>query len=368
MNLFNIEREKYWAPPVSYDRQKIKQLSQTLISSGNYICSEKKDGNWAVYIQQDGEIQIQTRGISKVTGTYTDIKAKVPLVAEYMHKLMGEGNCFVIGELYYPGGCDHDVGSILRCLPKKAVERQKDNPLRFYIFDAWVVDNYSLMDTYMEQRIEKLYAWLKSHGIDSYSSIVEMARYYEAKNANKLLADVLARGGEGVVLQRKDGKPEPGKRPARKSMKLKKELTQDIDVVCMGLNPPTRNYTGKDVENWTYWEDTKYGTKYNENLYHNYITGNSCLEPVTKNYFYGIPGSISCGAYRDGKLVKICDLAGIPDEIKFSMRDDPNEWIGHPLRITGMESTDDFSIRHPKLIGFRDDIPVKDCTWEKIFG
>ena len=38
-----------------------------------------------------------------------------------------------------------------------------------------------------------------------------------------------------------------------------------------------------------------------------------------------------------------------------------------PMRITGMESTKDNSIRHPKFIGFRDDIDIKDCSWDKIF-
>lgn len=367
MDWLNVEREKYWAPPVSYDRKKIKELSQSLIESGKYICSEKKDGNWAAYIQQNGEIQIQTRGISKVTGTYTDIKDKVPHITKAMRALMGDKDCFIIGELYYPGGCDHDVGAILRCLPEKAVARQKDNPLRFYIFDCWCYNGKSLMDTNMIDRIKQIKDWLydKDYRVRGY---IEFAQYYTSNSANKLLADVLAAGGEGIVLQLMEGKPQPGKRPARKSMKLKKELSRDMDVVCIGLNAPARLYTGKNIENWMYWEDTKYDKLLNENCYREYITGASCLEPVTKNYFYSVPGSISCGAYQRDKLVKICDVAGLPDEIKFDMKDSPDDYIGHPLRITGMESTDDYSIRHPKFLGFRDDIPVEDCTWDKIFG
>ena len=33
-----------------------------------------------------------------------------------------------------------------------------------------------------------------------------------------------------------------------------------------------------------------------------------------------------------------------------------------------METTEDYKLRHGKFLGFRDDITIEDCTFEKIFG
>ena len=32
-----------------------------------------------------------------------------------------------------------------------------------------------------------------------------------------------------------------------------------------------------------------------------------------------------------------------------------------------METTEDFKLRHAKFMGFRDDITIEDCTFDKIF-
>ena len=69
----------------------------------------------------------------------------------------------------------------------------------------------------------------------------------------------------------------------------------------------------------------------------------------------------------DGTIGHICDVSGLSDMLKDDIANDPNKYYMKPMRITGMESTKDNSIRHPKFIGFRDDIDIKDCSWDKIF-
>ena len=39
-----------------------------------------------------------------------------------------------------------------------------------------------------------------------------------------------------------------------------------------------------------------------------------------------------------------------------------------PCRVSAMEIGNEGGLRHPKFMGFRDDINVQDCTYEKIFG
>lgn len=366
MDLFNIEREKYWACPASYSREKRNETSRQLIESGRYLCSEKKDGNWCAFIKQGFQSKMQTRGRSRVTGNFGEVQDKVPHIFEPLNNYFENGT-FIIGELYYEGGCDHDVGSILRCLPPKALQRQqKDGMLKFYIFDIWFCNGTSLMDYTFEDRVKQLEALQARFASNPY---IEFAEYKEAKDcAYDLLAEVFVNGGEGIVMQNKYGKPEPDKRPARKSLKIKREIQQDIDVICTGIVPGIREYLGQEMATWKFWVDLKTGMKLYGEYYFEYLKGDHCVEPITKNYYYGWPGSIACSVYRDGKLVEVCNVSGLNEQLKEDLRVNPDKYLGRPLRVTGMQTTEDYSIRHPKFDGFRDDIDPKDCTFEKIFG
>ena len=367
MNLFNIEREKYWSFPSSYSKEKRKIMTEDFINSGNYFCSEKIDGNWCCFVKQNGIAKMQTRGRSTVTGEFGEVQDKVPHIFNTLNNIFSD-DTFIIGELYYPGGNDKDVGSILRCLPDKAIARQeKDNcKLRFYIFDVWFYDGTSLMNTEFESRIE--YLKCINRVMDSLNEYINCATYYEASEcAYSLLEKVFERGGEGIVLQKKKGFPEPGKRTAKKSLKIKKEIENDLDVICIGYNSPIREYTGKDIEEWKFWEDIKTGEKLYGFYYETYKTGARSIEPVTKTYYYGWPGSIQCGVYKEDSIVHLCDVSGLSDSLKEDIASNFNGYYMKPLRITGMESTKDNSIRHPKFIGFREDIDARDCSWEKIF-
>jgi hypothetical protein len=84
-----------------------------------------------------------------------------------------------------------------------------------------------------------------------------VAQFTEGEFAMDRLDEVLSTGGEGIVLQRKDGIYEPGKRPAWKSIKMKKELERDVDVFMLGALPPTREYNGIYIDSWPFWEDIR---------------------------------------------------------------------------------------------------------------
>lgn len=367
MNLFDIEREKYWSCPASYSKEKKRQIADDMINSGEYLCAEKIDGNWCCFVKQNGVAKMQTRGRSTITGEFGEVQDKVPHIFNTLNEYFKD-DTFIIGELYYPGGNDKDVGSILRCLPDKAIARQeKDNHmLRFYIFDVWYIEGDSLMKENFFMRANRIAAF--GPILSSMNKYIDYAEYSDADEATySLLASIFERGGEGIVLQKKNGVPNPGKRTAKKSLKIKKEIENDLDVICIGYNPPIREYTGKDIEDWKFWEDIRTGERKIGFYYDEYISGLNNIEPVTKTYFYKWIGSIKCGVYKDGNIVHICDVSGLSDALKDDIANDPNKYYMKPMRITGMESTKDNSIRHPKFIGFRDDIDIKDCSWDKIF-
>ena len=73
-----------------------------------------------------------------------------------------------------------------------------------------------------------------------------------------ILGWALNHGYEGVVIQRKDSKYTPGKRTARKSLKIKKEIEIEIDAYLTGrIKPATMEYKGKEPETWNYWMDVR---------------------------------------------------------------------------------------------------------------
>ena len=101
-----------------------------------------------------------------------------------------------------------------------------------------------------------------------------------------MIQKTLASGGEGGVIIHKDSKYQPGKRSTKVSLKIKKELQDTIDCFFTGrISSPARDYTGKDIENWKYWENIKTGEKLQGALYNDYFNGTMPIEPVTKNYW-----------------------------------------------------------------------------------
>ena len=134
-------------PMKYYNNEVESQKRSDMINNKNdeYIASCKKDGDWSMLIHyHEGENLIRSRSISKVTGAYGDYTAKVPHICELMDRLPNE--TVLLAELCWdePNTNANTVGTILRCLPAKAVERQKDKKLKAVIFDCLMVDGEDL--------------------------------------------------------------------------------------------------------------------------------------------------------------------------------------------------------------------------------
>ena len=126
-----------------------------------YIGTEKHDGDWSACIHYSrGHNLIRSRSISKVTGVYGDYTAKLPHLCEEMDNW--PDNTVVLAEICWDkyNTNANTVGTILRCLPAKAVERQKNEKLVGYIFDVLMLNNNDLTATPYETRITKCAAEL----------------------------------------------------------------------------------------------------------------------------------------------------------------------------------------------------------------
>ena len=355
----NLEAEKYWSWPSSFKGDP-KEETRNLIYSGNYLGARKMDGAYYRFIKDmDGNMRLQGRSKS-VNGGYLDKLDHVPHLMDFFNKLPN-GTC-LLGEIYFPKNeGSSNVTTIMGCLTDKAIARQeKGEKLHYYIFDIWAWDGESYMEKKCEDRFTKL-GLLASVYPPEY---VEWAEYVSGHDLWVHLQTILANGGEGIVMTKKGTVPQPGKRPARKTLKVKKELAENIDCFFTGhATAPTRLYSGKELKTWKYWERLRDGAKLEAELYKDYKNGEA-IEPVTKPYFHGWAGSLEIGVMKDGKEIAIGLLSGLTEEIKAN----PAAMRHQCIEVAAMEVLPTGGIRHGKLKQFRPDLVPSECTWEKAFS
>ena len=393
MLLREIAPELYWSMPASYSKEKRELEIERMIDSGRYYFQEKTDGNYSAFICDfDGDKRIISRGISTVTKEYGCIQDRLFFWDDVKNAF--DKPTRIIGEVYLDGGIDRHVGSLLRSLPDKSRSiqdsiyyeeiRNKFSPkdrrdiennefynhkLKWRIFDVWYYDGKDLMNTPWIER--QKYVKAAAERINSF--LVTAVPYYPMDETfYDKLAAIFSHGGEGAVCYREDGRPEPGKRTAHKTCKVKKEIENLIDCVIIGTEKSIIDYTGKDVAHWQYWIDIRTGEKLCGDFFGEYQAGRS-IKPVTKGFYYDMPGAIYTAVYdKFHNLIPLCKVSGLTDDFKKELRDNFDDWYLCPVTIGGMALSDakgSLSVRHPYLSSIRkNDINPEDCTLEKILG
>ena len=234
---YNFDYWRMMEPMKYYDKHReelsdnLKKKYDAMINNENeeYLASVKWDGEWTMFIKWDGHILIRSRSLSKVTGEYGDKTLHLPHLVEEMS--LWPDNSVVLGEVCWGeyGTVSTDVGTILRCLPAKAVERQKDRKLVVKVFDILAWDNnVCINDAYVN----------RSYKVKTYfNKDIESNKYFTAtKFCPKSLTpaefadSVISEGGEGVVIKKLNASYERGKRNWS-LIKLKQEISYDLRII-----------------------------------------------------------------------------------------------------------------------------------------
>lgn len=361
---------KYWSYPKTYDKQRQHQEIHDYIYSGAYMGSRKMDGIWLMIIKDNNnQLYCHTR-TSNVNKTYDNKIEWIPHIAKALSDL--PAGTVLLGELFFPNNeGSRKVTSVFNCLKEKCLERQEKNEkLSYYVFDVLAYKGKSLLNTPIEKRIEHyLYYELYDVLQDTY---LQIADYKEGEELWLMLGEILESGGEGIVIQQKIAPYIPNKRTARVTIKVKKEISQTIDAFIDGAyKEPTREYSGKNPQEWSYWYNLKTGERYNTNKFDDYCAGAPII-PVTKPFFLNYAGAISFSVMKDGKPVHIGYISGVADEMKAGIVKEPEKWVGRVFEISAMEvektgiSETGYSLRHGKLIGERTDKTPADCDFSQI--
>ena len=368
-----MEAQKYYAPPSTWSDEKKRENARMKIYSGEWFGAQKFDGYFAKLIKdEDGNIILYSRSRG-VNGKFADKHEWVPHLQPFFDALP-VGTC-LLGELYLPSQPgSRNITTIMGCLVDKAIARQeKGEKLHFYAFDCLAWSGGSCMKNSAKVRFSLL------RNLDNINNeYISRATYYAGADLNMLLQEILARGDEGVVITHKDGLYEPGKRPSKTTLKIKKELKQTIDCFFTGVgSAPTKEYTGKEIETWKFWMNQLTGVKMNAEMFKEYKAGCPII-PITKGFYHGWAGSLEIAVLRhkegsrckirgieyiDTEVFPIGWLSGLPDEMKA----DPNKYAFLPIEVTAMEyDALNHSLRHGKMVGWRKDLTLNDCTFDKL--
>ena len=353
---FNQEKIQELYPEAKmYSAMKINkgtdELLKKVCESGTAFGQIKKDGYWYQFEKHEHYSYLFSRSASTVTKLQSEKSANVPHIMKALSVLPKD--TILIGEIYYPGGSSKTVTTIMGCLPKKAIERQngKSGLIHYYIHDIimfngldFVKNKVSNYDRY--RILKKIYE--KYNLANDY---IELAEAW-TDNLYSRVGTALAAGEEGMVIKVKDGIYEPDKRPLTM---LKAKKVDFIDAIIIGFEEPTKEYYGKEIQNWNYWIQNENGQPL----------------AVTKPYYMGWHNSrIKIGAYNNkGTIVEIGTIhSGISDEMKEDMTNNPNKYLNKVCSIQCMElDKKEHTIRHGFFKYMRDDKDIIDCQIEDIF-
>lgn len=353
-----------WTLPTN----KKDKLSE-ICASGEYFAEEKLDGALYQFCRTNRGNYLFGRTVSVKNGLLTNKIDNVPHINSALSCL--PCGTVIVGEIYVPDGTSKNVTSIMGCLPAEAIKRQdKQGKIKYYLHDMIFYNGENMQSWGAEARYQKLVeAWNEFH-LEQFD-FLRLAESFDT-GIEERLSQILAAGGEGIVLKKKDAPYSEGKRPAWATIKCKQMDT--IDLVCTRAIEATKEYTGKELETWPYWQERSERNQNGEytwlssegQYYEDYLHNPHIYRPVTKPYFYGWKTAIGIGAYDDeGNLKEIGTVSsGLTDEMRAHL----DGYVGQVVSLQCMSiDRKEKTLRHPIVKVWRDDKNAAECKLSEVF-
>ena len=340
---------------------------QKHLAENRVVGEQKFDGHRGlVFITSKGN-RIFSRRVSKQTGWYAENTDCMPHIRDIVvpEDLYGT---VIDGEILLPiENCScRQVQSVTGALPETAIKYQLENGFAYLsAFDILYYKGINIQKMPLWKR--KVYLWevllrIKSDFISMCTLYCnqETMDYLKFKwkeyGADQELIDSLVlvhdfeqqfreflkEGKEGLIIKDIEGIYEQKRSKAFVKMKAHKTY----DVVIMGYEEPTREYTGKELDTWEYFDYD--GT------------------PVTKYYYNNWIGAVIFGVWKDGKLIEVGRTSGMDEETRRLLSENREKYLGQVIEVEaqGIINKDTGSLQHPRFICMRPDKSSEMCTFE----
>lgn len=319
--------------PASIKDDNVKELAklEKLFESDDYIADEKVDG--CHYMMVACRF-FSTEHIEK-TDNY-------PHLRDFFISL-GMPNLILDGEIFYPGKTSQYCTRVTGADPSTAESFQNKNGyIKYALHDmirtpkgTWLIN-----EPWYKRRpvLEYFYdKYIKNTPMAEHIVLTQWVEKDKKKYADGIIAD----GGEGVILKKKNSLYVMGKKPAWIWVKYK--LKDEADLIITGYEPAKVDYGGSDFDNWPYWQDGK---------------------PVSKFHYMGWIGAIELSAYVNGQLTKICTCSGFDEEIRKKFTDNQAQYLNKVVKVTFMQKTEAGYPRSPRFESFHEGKTPFECIWE----
>ena len=363
--------------PMKYYSTKKDEYIKDALEDPNYGLQRKVDGSSYVWAKDlDGSVHLYGDKYSKKTMDIIDKIDNVPHMKEFAELNFPRGTQFCV-EVYsfydWSSGrpefklhpTSKYVNSIMLAKPEKAISRQQTTqPIQVYVFDCLFINAQPVWEEDFIQRWHLTEAFFANCGhhlngpLPAWLSLADLITEDKAMVLAKWLKD----GEEGGVLKMLHSEEklsaahavteigDTAKRPAHVTYKVKQMDT--LDVVCLGVTYPNKEYKGKDPENYPYRDEE----------------GN----PVNRLWALNMINAFVVGAYdldRDEYVAIGTIASGLDDELRKAAYDDPEGFVDKVFEVTCMSiDTKDHTLRHPRIVCERPDKVAKECTIKEIFG
>jgi ATP-dependent DNA ligase len=311
----------------------------------NYVAQEKLDGaRYIIHKDENGKVRIYSRQISKKTGFPPDKTLQLQHLAANFSSFVPNGTV-IDGEVVAPGKSTFNlVTRVTGSKPERAWQIQHDEGfLLFRAFDMLAYDGRDISKETFGYRFNQLEYTVGYREI--YISTVPMVT---GTGKRKLYDEIIATGGEGIILKDIKAPYEQGVR-AKHQVKVKTQRT--FDVVFMGIELAKA-------------ETVKKGE-----------------EVATASRIAGKAGAIKIGQYvdlnmmniEDGlfgvelerKLIEIGTVSGFDDAVRDDITTNADKYVGRVLEVKAQARFASGALQNPRFIQWRDDKNAEDCVFNK---